>query len=112
MNNLRDRFKKINSRGIHFMDNRTKGNIEKGKWFTLDEFDFITTSLGESLVFTVKENIEFYYFGTPTITSKFKEMQKEFTFEEFKQLKEEGIQILITIKTSKSNRKYTTIFFK
>lgn len=112
MNNLRNRFKRINSKRISFMDTREKATIELNKWFYLDEFDFIKTDLGESLVFTIKGENRFYFFGAPTVTLKFKEMMKLFNEQEFNQLLEEGIEIKFSRRQSKNRRYYTNIEFR
>lgn len=108
MNNLRDRLKRFNSTGDDFFENRKKGFIQLDYEYMLENYKLIKTDLGESIAFHFKNRDAEIFYGTPTVTIKFKEFLNEFNKSEVEQLLQEGLKIVFKRAKSQNNRYYTT----
>lgn len=108
MNNLRDRLTRFNSCGDDFFEGRKKGFIQMDYEYMIENYKLIKTDLGESIVFHFQNRYNEVFYGTPTVTAKFKEFLEEFSKAEVNQLLNEGLRIKFRRTKSQSNRYYTT----
>lgn len=108
---LQEKAKSLNSgKGIDFMSNREKGDMEEliGKVCTIRDYAFISNDDGEYAVFIIEENDKKFYFGGMVLTSNL----KAFTDEEHTEIKEEGLPCLFTKQSNKKGkREYVNVEF-
>lgn len=106
---LKEKMTKLN-KGISFMEGRTKGETEEllNKVVTICDYDFITGSNGEYVVFIVKEISDSFYFGGMVLTDSLKSL----TDDEKKELQENGLPCKFSIvKSKETKRTYTNCEF-
>lgn len=108
MENLRDRLKRFNSTGDDFFENRKKGFIQMDYDYIIENYKLIKTDLGESIAFHFQNRDNEIFYGTPTVTIKFKEFLEEFSKAEVNRLLTEGLRIKFKRAKSQNNRYYTT----
>lgn len=102
---LKEKMMKMNSNeGIPFMKDRTKGDIQEilDKELTIINFDFISGSDGEYVVFIVDEIKDSFYFGGQVLTSNLKQI----TSEEKEEVKKNGLPVKFYEAKSKNKRTY------
>lgn len=112
LTNVLEKAKKVLCNGLDFMEGREKQDIELGKHYFINEFGFLSSSDGEYVVFTSKDDSENFYFGGQVLTQKLKELEELLEDREMNELKEHGIEVVFSEKKSEKNRrKYTACEF-
>lgn len=103
-------FKQFESgKGIEFMDNRAKGDIQNmlGKELHIDDFGFINGEHGRYVAVTFKEEPEMFYFGGIVLTDILSKVDADGQKEA---LKEQGIRL--GMKRSRNGKNtYMTVEF-
>lgn len=107
---LKEKAMKLNSgKGIEFMSERTKGELDEllDKECTIVDFAFINGQEGEYAVFIVKEIEDSFYFGSSVVTEKLKALE-----EDLEEVKKEGLPVIFKeVKSKKTKRKYINCEF-
>lgn len=108
-NNLLARLKEVMSNNLSFMDGREKSDQILNETITIIDYGFLTGDYGESIVYITKEHTDVFFFGGSVLTEKFKELEGVLTKEEMEELMQMGVQIKLTEKKSKNNRRYVSV---
>lgn len=108
-NNLLARLKEVMSNNLPFMDGREKSDQILNETITIVDYGFLTGDDGEFIAYITKEHSNVFFFGGSVLTEKFKELEGVFTESEMKELMEMGVQIKLTEKKSKNNRRYVSV---
>ena len=101
---------KNSGKGIDFMSDRTKGEMDEliGEVVTIRDYAFITGDDGEYAVFIIDENNEKFYFGGKVITDDL----KSFSDEAKAEIKANGLPTLFTKQMNKKGkREYVAVTF-
>lgn len=112
MSRLTDFTKTLQSKGVPFMEGRTKGDTEEllNKTVTVDDYAFLRNEDdGEYAVFSVKEIPESFYFGSTVITENLKRIEEEGLHDD---VVKEGLKVkVVKRQNKKGNRTYTAFEF-
>lgn len=107
-NTIRAYFNQFSSRGIPFMDDRKKGDINKlvGEVLHIDDFGFINGRDGEYAVVSFKEHSDSFYFAGLALTDICRKIDADGMREELA-----AQPIVLSMKKSKNNRNYMSVDF-
>lgn len=101
-------FKQFVNNGIPFMNDRSKGDINKlvGEAIHIDDFGFIKGRDGEYAVVSVKEHPTEFYFAGLALTDICRQVNIDNMRDEFAKQ-----PIVLSIKKSKNGRNYMAVDF-
>lgn len=111
--NIIAQIKGITASGLPFMEGYEKGETSEilGKVVNVVDYGYMNGEDGEYVVFIIKEDDEFFYFGSTVVTSSFKKLDQVLTPETIREVMEIGLPIRLTERQSKSKRKYIKVDF-
>jgi hypothetical protein len=106
---LQERVKEF-SISLPLMEGREKGDFSRlhGTPVTINDFGFMKDDDKEYVVFTVKEDPQFFYFGGQVLTENMKQLDQD---DYSDAVRKEGLPVLFNTKKSKNKRDYTTVEF-
>lgn len=107
-NTIRAYFNQFSSRGIPFMDDRKKGDINGlvGEVLHIDDFGFINGRDGEYAVVSFKEHPDSFYFAGLALTDICRKIDADGMREELA-----AQPVVLSMKKSKNNRNYMSVDF-
>ena len=108
--NLRDRAKQMGNT-LPLMENRQKAELAliTDRNVTIDDYGFMKDSDGKEYVaFTVKEDLDNFFFGGQVLTENMQELDADGYGAE---IRKNGLPVLLSKKMSKAKREYTTVQF-
>lgn len=107
-NTIRAYFNQFSSRGIPFMDDRKKGdiNVLVGEVLHIDDFGFINGRDGEYAVVSFKEHPDSFYFAGLALTDICRKVDADGMREELA-----AQPVVLSMKKSKNNRNYMSVDF-
>lgn len=107
-NTIRAYFNQFSSRGIPFMDDRKKGdiNVLVGEVLHIDDFGFINGRDGEYAVVSFKEHPDSFYFAGLALTDICRKIDADGMREELS-----AQPVVLSMKKSKNNRNYMSVDF-
>lgn len=112
ISNILEKAKGVLCNGVGFMEGREKSDLEMNKEYTIIDFDFLSSSEGDYVVFIAKEDDNNFYFGGQVLTQKMKELKEVLSDGELYELKHHGITVKFEErKSEKSRRKYIACEF-
>lgn len=111
--NIIAQIKGITASGLPFMEGLDKGETSEllGQTVNVIEYGYMNGDDGEYVVFLIKENEEYFFFGSTVVTSAFKQLDATIQPEVLKEVLELGLPIKLTERQSKSKRKYIKVDF-
>lgn len=101
--------REITASGLPFMEGREKAELVEGALYLITNYGYLVSETGNEYVVLGDEDN--FYYGGQVVTDAFKKLEKALTEEELKEVIEEGIEIKVSKKISKTKRKYTTCEF-
>lgn len=112
LSNVLEKAKSVLCNGVEFMEGREKADLEMNKEYTIIDFDFLSSTDGEYIVFIAKEDDNNFYFGGQVLTQKMKELEEVLSARELDELKYHGIPVKFEErKSERSRRKYIACEF-
>lgn len=109
---LKDKATKLNNDQLACMKGRDKGEtFPTGSPVTIVDYGFLPGDDGDYVVLVFAEFVDKFFFGGSVVTDKIKELDKDLTDDERKELEKDGLPVLFTEKQSKNKRKYVTVEF-
>lgn len=112
---LLNKVKEITSSGLPFMEGKEKSEMVENKLYVIKHFGYLEGAdekTGELKEFVVLADESNFYFGGSVVTDSFKKLEKALDEKEINEILESGLEMKISKKTSKANRrKYTSCEF-
>lgn len=101
--------KEITMSGLPFMEGKEKTELGNGQLYCVKEYGYLKSEDGD---FVVVADEKTFAFGGSVLTDNFRKLEDQLTESEISELLADGIEILITKKKSKVNkREYTACEF-
>lgn len=107
---LKQRVKQL-SNNLPLMENREKAELDNilNKVVTINDYGFMNDGDNKPYVaFTVEEDKQNFYFGGQVLTEDMMELEADGYRDE---IQKDGLPILLSKKTSKNKREYTTVTY-
>lgn len=103
---LKAKANEITASGLPFMEGKEKIELMDGSLYVVKQYGYLESTDGD---FVVVADDTTFAFGGSVITENFKKLDEQFTSEEITELLKEGIEMEITKKKSKTNKRDYTV---